>query len=306
MEEDLNKGFRLKDWEIWPLRGLLIGPDGERHIEPKAMQVLVFLATQPGQVVKREELLDKVWPHTYSGDVSLTRCISELRSILSDERGNSQFIETIPKIGYRLAARLKPLADKKSVGQLIQNTWIPISLILLFLGVGLLILDRLVLEPERYTVTVRAVTPSENSIAVLPFVNATDDSSIENFTSAISDNIRNELSKISEIEVTSRASATSLTGQNRDVSAMAVKLNAIYVLEGSVRKSGEQLRISVRLTNVASDRQLWAATYDEIPENVFKTQDEVAAAVVEALKHKLLSDEKALKHELLNDAPKVR
>ncbi len=76
MNDELSSGFRLKEWGIWPLRNLLNGPGGEQHIEPKAMQVLVALASEPAEVVTREFLLEKVWPDTYSGEVSLTRCIS--------------------------------------------------------------------------------------------------------------------------------------------------------------------------------------------------------------------------------------
>ncbi len=104
MNDDLIDGFRLGDWQVWPLRNLLVGPDGEFHVELKTMEVLVTLAGHSNEVVTREALLEAIWPRTYSGDVALTRCISQLRSCLAVDSCDTQFIETIPKRGYRLFA----------------------------------------------------------------------------------------------------------------------------------------------------------------------------------------------------------
>jgi TolB-like protein/DNA-binding winged helix-turn-helix (wHTH) protein/Tfp pilus assembly protein PilF len=290
MSEELNNGFRIKNWEIWPLRDLLVGPDGEHHIEPKAMQVLVALAGHPEQVVTRENLLDEIWPDTYSGEVSLTRCVSQLRSSLSDERGNSEFIETIPKIGYRLVAPVEPYAGEKSHDQPRPNTWLIAAIAMLFLGFAFFIFDTLVLGPARHTVTVEAVFPSEYSIAVLPFTNVSDDPGNDHISEGISDDIRSLLTKIPEMQVTSRQSTVIVAGQNLDVATMAGKLNVAHFLEGSVRKSGNELRITAQLINVGTDKYIWSNSYDRTLEDVFAIQDEIAAAVVDALKIRLLGN----------------
>lgn len=290
MHEELSSGFRLNEWEIWPLRNLLDGPDGAQHIEPKAMQVLVALASQPGEVVTRESLLEEVWPNTYSGEVSLTRCVSQLRSCFSDDRGNSEFIETIPKVGYRLVASVEPLVETSPREPLKPITWVTAAIVVLFLGVSYLTYDRLVLGPERNTVTVRAVDPSEFSIAVLPFANVSDDPANEYFSDGVSEDILNLLAKVPDLQVTSRTSAFSLKGQNLDIPTIASKLNVAHVLEGTVRKAGDQLRITAQLIDAETDTHLWAETYDRQLENVFAIQEEIAVAVVDALKITLLGD----------------
>ena len=126
--------------------------------------------------------------------------------------------------------------------------------------------------------------PPEHSIAVLPFVNMSDDASNEYFSDGISEEILNLLTRVPELQVTSRSSAFSFKGQNVDVPTIAAKLNVAHVLEGSVRKSGNQLRITAQLIEVESDSQLWSNTYDHEMKEVFAIQDEIATAVVHALK----------------------
>jgi TolB-like protein len=112
----------------------------------------------------------------------------------------------------------------------------------------------------------------------------------EYFSDGISEDILNLLAHVPDLRVTSRSSAFSFKGQNLDVPTMAAKLNVAHVLEGSVRKSGNQLRIVAQLIDVKSDTHLWSQTYDRELKGVFAIQDEIAAAVVSALKITLLGD----------------
>jgi len=133
--------------------------------------------------------------------------------------------------------------------------------------------------------------PPEQSIAVLPFANLSDEPEQEYFSDGLAEDILNLLTKVPELLVISRSSAFSFKGQNLDVPTMAAKLNVAHVLEGSVRKSGNQLRITTQLIEVETDTRLWSKTYDRELKNVFVIQDEIAAAVVDALKITLLGGE---------------
>ncbi len=133
--------------------------------------------------------------------------------------------------------------------------------------------------------------PPEKSIAVLPFVNMSDDASNEYFSDGVSEEILNLLTQVPDLIVTSRSSAFSFKGQNVDIPTIAAKLNVAHVLEGSVRKSGNQLRITAQLIEVVTDTHLWSKTYDRELKNVFAIQEEIAAAVVDALKITLLGKE---------------
>jgi len=133
-----------------------------------------------------------------------------------------------------------------------------------------------------------AVTQSDKSIAVLPFVNMSDDASNEFFSDGISEELLNLLAKIPELRVTSRSSAFAFKGEKIDIPEVAKKLNVGHILEGSVRKAGNQVRITAQLIDARSDTHLWSETYDRSLDNIFAIQDEIAAAVVAQLKVALL------------------
>jgi len=126
-----------------------------------------------------------------------------------------------------------------------------------------------------------------NSIAVLPFVNMSDDASNEYFSDGISEELLNLLAKIPELRVISRSSAFSFKGEKADIPTVAKKLNVALVLEGSVRKAGNQVRITAQLIEASSDTHLWSETYDRELENIFEVQDEISTSIVSALKERL-------------------
>ena len=141
----------------------------------------------------------------------------------------------------------------------------------------------------------RALTPFEQetgsggakSIAVLPFINMSDDAGNEFFSDGITEELLNLLAKIPELRVTSRSSAFSFKGQNLDIPTVAKKLNVDHILEGSVRKAGNRVRITAQLINVDADAHIWSETYDRELNDVFGIQDEISQEVVRALQVQL-------------------
>lgn len=133
-----------------------------------------------------------------------------------------------------------------------------------------------------------AVTATDHSIAVLPFVNMSADKDQEYFADGISEELLNLLTKVPELRVISRASAFSFKGKDIPVPEIGRRLNVSHVLEGSVRKSGDRVRISAQLVDASSDTQLWSETWDRELGDIFAVQDEIAAAVVGHLRISLL------------------
>jgi TolB-like protein/Tfp pilus assembly protein PilF len=181
--------------------------------------------------------------------------------------------------------------------------WITIGLIIVALA--FILADRLWLSPEfveQSVAPVEVVTDHEqtfepdsiepqfplNSIAVLPFVNMSDDAANEYFSDGISEELLNLLAKIPEFRVISRSSAFSYKGKDFKIADVGRELNVAYVLEGSVRKAGNKVRITAQLIEVDSDTHQWSDTYDRTLEDIFAIQDEIAAAVVAQLKVTLL------------------
>ena len=135
-----------------------------------------------------------------------------------------------------------------------------------------------------------AAAKIKKSIAVLPFVNMSDDASNEFFSDGLSEELLNLLAKIPELRVTSRSSAFSYKGKDFKIPDVGRELKVSYVLEGSVRKAGNQVRITAQLIKVDGDVHFWSETYDRSLDNIFAIQDEIAAAVVTQLKLKLFAD----------------
>jgi TolB-like protein/Tfp pilus assembly protein PilF len=136
--------------------------------------------------------------------------------------------------------------------------------------------------------SVAIAAPNERSIAVLPFVDMSAEKNQEYMSDGIAEELLNLLAKIPQLRVISRSSAFSFKGQNLDIPEIGKRLNVAHILEGSVRKSGNKLRITAQLIDARSDLHQWSETYDRTLDNIFAVQDEIAAAVVAQLKLKLL------------------
>jgi eukaryotic-like serine/threonine-protein kinase len=136
-------------------------------------------------------------------------------------------------------------------------------------------------------------TENRNSIAVLPFTDMSAEGDHEYFCDGLAEELLNALAKIDELKVAARTSAFSFKGKNANASEIGERLNVKNVLEGSVRRSGSKLRISVQLVNAADGYHIWSERYDREMRDIFDVQDEIALAVVDALKLKLFGEEKA-------------
>jgi TolB-like protein/thioredoxin-like negative regulator of GroEL len=215
------------------------------------MQTLVFLAEHQGRAVTREQFLDSVWRGLVVNEEALSRAISLLRSALEDNARNPRYIQTIPGVGYRLIAEVTSSGVQSEAS-----------------------------APAR--------TLHQNSIAVLPFVNLSEDPANEYFSDGISEEILNALAQGDVFKVVGRTSSFMFKDKNQDLRKIGLALDVAHVLEGSVRKVGSHVRITAQLIKTEDGFHLWSKTFDRELEDVFAIQDEIASAVLEALKVTLL------------------
>ena len=181
-----------------------------------------------------------------------------------------------------------------------------IIMVVLALALGYFAFDKFVLSPQREAEQMSSARKEgrsealvrsygEKSIAVMPFVDMSAEKDQAYFADGIAEELLNLLTKIPQLRVISRSSAFSFKGQNLDIPEIGKRLNVAHILEGSVRKAGNQVRITAQLIEARSDTHVWSETYDRELDNIFQIQDEIAVAVVDALKI-----------TLLGEAPKVR
>ena len=312
MNSPILKGFFIADWRVSPAEGLISRDSELVHLEPKAMEVLVYLASRPGEVITREELERDVWHGALVGYDAVTSTVIKLRKALQDSARQPRFIATIPKKGYQLIAPIsypegsegyepavyvtnEPKADAQRGRQTrsVHRSGLVIVVLAGILVLGLVWLWPSVLSPPG------PLTPPDGqnsivlpSIVVLPFENLNDDPKQEYLVDGITEDIITDLSRLSKLLVI--ASNTSFTYKGRQVSPEEVgaDLNVRYVLKGSIRQLGNVVRVNVQLVDAKTGFNAWAERYDRKIAEVFAVQDEVTQSIVNALAVKLTSQEK--------------
>ena len=294
----LGNGFRLEGLTIDTRTGDVSGPGGREKLDPKVMDVLLLLAQNAGHVVPREDLLGRLWPNVVVSDDALTRCVYELRRQLSLAGGDEHYksmLETLPKRGYRLngkidvlppeqelrGARERPVSDTP-VRRRPNYRSLAITSVVLLLGGLWFVAGRSV---QRLQEQQRSPTPAAptNSIAVLPFVDMSESRDQGYLSDGIAEEILDRLTRIDGLRVIARTSSFSFTDRSAGIPEIAAKLNVSHVLEGSVRKSGDRVRITTQLVEASSNSHLWSKTYDRGLDDLFAVQDEIAASVASAL-----------------------
>src|SRR5579859_409190 len=234
----------------------------------KAFDTLLYLVEHRGIVLKKEQLMQAIWPDTVVEENNLNQNISTLRRVLGESRDEHRYIATVPGRGYQFVAQVRVVVRE----------------------------DR---EHHR--------PASGASIAVLPFVNFSADPANEYFCDGLAEELINALSKLEHVRVAARTSAFSFKGRQTDVREIGKSLNVGAVLEGSVRKSGNRLRITAQLINTADGCHVWSERYDRdvSMEDIFDVQDEIALAVVDALKLKLMGKERSAVLKRPTDNPEA-
>ncbi len=308
---ELKQGFRLNAWEVRPLTGEVAGADGVVHLEPKVMEVLAALAQRPGEVVEREELLRLVWGSRAAvADEPLTRCIAELRRVLGDSRQTPTFIQTIPKRGYRLLCPVTPLplatpaattpspaptppaatgspVPPTSAAAPRRRTAAPA---LLGGVVAVLALAGIAVWAVTHGTTDTGEPIERNTIAVLPFTDIGGSPDNAYFGEGLADEILSRLSAVEGLRVVARTSSFAVRSSADDMRSIAQRLAVAHVLEGTVRRDGERVRIDVQLVDAPRGYRLWSERYDGEIGDIFALQDQIANTIVGKLRETVPTD----------------
>jgi TolB-like protein/DNA-binding winged helix-turn-helix (wHTH) protein len=277
-------GFRLDSG-----RRLLADARGNPiAITPKAFDALVHLAEHAGELVPRSALIEALWPQTVVEENNLNQAISSLRRVLGEG-----MIVTVPGRGYQLVAEVRvadaaPAAQESAVVPATPSSSVPRWL--LAAGSGL----ALVLAVAAYFFLVPSATvlrEQPTSIAVLPFVNLSSDAEQDYFVDGLSEDLMTRLARFDDLLVTARTSSFAFKGRTQDIATIGAQLGVEHVLEGSVDKAGNRLRIRASLLETAGGKRLWTESYERDLDDVFAVYDEISYAVAGALQVALNLDE---------------
>lgn len=286
------------------------------------MALLLALVEHPGKVFSREELMTRVWSGLVVSDETLSRCISDVRQALDDDRRSPRYIETLARRGYRLLVEPSPVdpepeetaqaassesgppAASRPVPTALQRAapWLAATLVALLIGVGWLVTTGRETLPDPPA----AETPlAENGIAVLPFANLSDDPELEYFSDGLSEELIHRLSGVEALAVVARTSAFAFKDTNKDVREIGRALGVAYVLEGSVRRLGDRVRIGAQLIDVQSGFHLFSRVYERPFSDLFAIQEHVALEVGAALEPRLTGLLKGLQAPPVETSPEA-
>ncbi len=316
----------IAGWSLDEARHRLERGDESIRLEPKTIQLLGYLARHSGEPLSREALLKEIWPGVIVGDEALTNAVNKIRKAFGDDRQNPQIIETIPKMGYRLIVKVhtqppgsehsdtrtdppqkvgvfEPSAQNKQVSSAspigILRQW-PAAMVVgiavsgLALTMAVLLLSRELHDNQVKSEPGLPSVSGKPSVAVLPFVNLSDDPQQEYFIDGMTEDLITDLSKVSGLYVIARNSVFGYKGLTPTPQEVAQQLGVSYVLEGSVRKAAGRVRINVTFIDASTGLNLWAERFDGSLDDVFELQDHLARKIVSALAIQLTEKEQAI------------
>jgi TolB-like protein/DNA-binding winged helix-turn-helix (wHTH) protein/tetratricopeptide (TPR) repeat protein len=267
-------------------------------LQEQPFRILVSLLRQPGDVVTREELRRELWPSDtfVDFDHSLNAAVKRLRDALDDSAENPRFIETLPRHGYRFISATVPDALQRKATRFPLRSWG-----LLLVG-GTILVAVLLFAVDagglRSKVLSRAVTqPQIRSLAVLPLTNISGDPEQEYFADGMTEELITELSRIGSLRVISRTSVMQYKQEKKPLPQIALELKVDAVMEGSVLRSGNQVRIATHMIYAPTDQNLMTETYVRDLGDVLKLQREVAESITEKVRAKLTPEQKARLHQ---------
>ncbi len=246
--------YLFEDFALDTERRELRRGDAPVAIEPKVFDLLSYVIQNREHVVSRNDLLSSVWDGRIVSEAALTTCINGARTAIGDSGEAQRLIKTLPRKGIRFVGAVRqepsPGADRSDLGD--------------------------TLKPA-------LTLPDKPSIAVLPFTNMSGDSEQEYFADGITNDIITGLSRFSELFVIARNSSFQYKGKAVDVRQVGRELGVRYVLEGSIRRVADRVRISAELIDAVTGTHRWAERYDRQLEDIFAIQDQLVCAIAPVL-----------------------
>jgi TolB-like protein/DNA-binding winged helix-turn-helix (wHTH) protein len=299
---DKEVTLQVGEWIVNPSLDSISKGTETQKLEPRTMRLLLCLADSAGDVVSVDRLLNEVWAGVIVGSASVYQAVSQLRKLLGDVDPEPTYIATVPRKGYRLIApvtRLDAPSETSSETPVaaalpsIDATPLPARRgmrVPLMLGAALLIAFIVVGVVIWNKILTGNLLSSANSIVVLPFTDMTADKSDQSFCDGLTEELSSWLAQIPTLRVVARTSAFAFRGQGQDVRKIGKALDTNHILEGSLRRSGDRMRITVQLIDARTGYHLWSEDFDRPIDDAIKIQEDISRYVAGTLQVRLTSD----------------
>ena len=312
--EHLSGRLRFGVFEVDLRAGELRKHGLQVRLQEQPFQVLVMLLEHPGEVVTRDELQKRLWAaDTFVDfDHGLNKAINKIREALGDSAESPRFVETLARRGYRFLAEVRTIdgGPQKSPEpaieahpQILERDRTPLSDVQtarkplvpwLVWGISISIVVLLLAIRVEWTFYSRnRAAPAIRSLAVLPLENLSGDATQEYFADGMTDELITDLGQVSALRVISRTSVMPYKGARKPLAQIARELNVDAVVEGTVLRSGNQVRITAQLIEAPADRQVWGNRYEGDLRDTLALQNQVASAIAQQIRISLNPQEKA-------------
>ena len=273
-------------------------------LAPKAFDTLLLLVGNSGHLLTKDELMKRLWPETFVEEANLAQNISAIRRALDDKNGGRHYIETVPKGGYRFVGQITvsqptppsamPARESDATPALDAHRATPKSLRRrIVLGVAVAMALTVLAWGIGRRVRAGDSRSPIRSIAILPLQNLSNDPQQEYFVDGMTDELITDLAKIGNLRVISRTSVMSYKGTRKSLGTIAGELNVDAVVEGTVLRSGNRVRVTAQLLGASPERHLWADSYQGDLADVLSLQDRVARSIAREIRVSLTPEEQA-------------
>jgi len=289
MSQQIKHFYEFGPFRLDPLKRRLMRDGEPVRLTPKALELLLVLIEAGGRTVEKDELLEKVWAGTIVEENNLNQNITALRKSLGDSRQDSQYIATIPGIGYRFVAEVRSVDDvapqRHKEGHKEEPPLVPVAETNAgktsrgrFLRYAVVIVFPLIVAVLAYAWYTRKkpTPPAVTSIMVLPLENLTNDPEQEYFADGMTDALIGEVAKIGGLHVISRTSSMHYKKTKKSLAEIAREIKVDVVVEGTVQRSGDRVVIRAQLIHAPTDRHLWVRDYEREMRDVLNLQSEIA------------------------------
>jgi transcriptional activator of cad operon len=289
MEVSPGAMLRMGDWSVNPASGQISREGDTAQLDVRTLRLLLCLAEHAGEVVSIDDLLQQVWRGVIVSPDSVYQAVASLRRQLGDDPKKPTYIATVPRLGYRMVATVcawdepapapPPASNRQRPRFGSRAMWAGVAVCLVVAAAFVIYALR-----RNHAASVARNLQAEKSIAVLPFLDLTDNMSHEIFADGMTEEVIDQLSKIPGFRVPAPRTSFELKGKKLSVADVGKMLGVTYVVDGSIRKSGSTMRVAARLVRADNGYVVWSETYEQPWDDLLKAQNDIAAKVTAALK----------------------
>lgn len=277
--ENCTRLYHFGPFSLNESEGVLLRDGSPVSLTPKAYDMLLILVRNNGHLVERDELMRHVWPETLVEEANVSQQVFTLRGILGETEGRAKYIETVPRRGYRFVAEVTEVLEPTSASPSLENA------------------------TSQIIESAKQEKPS--NLAVLPFLNASGDTSMDYLSDGITETLINSLSQLPMLRVISRSTSFRYKETDFDAQQVGRQLGVSAVLVGRVNAQSRGLVISAELVDVNNGWQLWGETYDRESGAILDIQNDIASQISAALRLRLTGEDKRRLSKRFTESPEA-